>query len=130
MNEIIERELQVIFANADVEDTIAAFERLRAATKEEDIPRLVEALKSNKSDFWTRELLAQPICEIGGPEYLRPLLDVLAKGDAEGHDNDGFAHFLMEMAGTHPAEVRQRLEQLMLEDKYRKDAEWLLEFCK
>ena len=134
MNEVIERELAVLFDsdNTDIERTIEAMQRLKTATRKEDVPRLVEALKSDRNNFWTRELLAEPICEIGGSEYLPELFDAFEQNFAEGHDNDGFAHHLMEIAWSEPGTCKDRLLELLDSDnlKYRDNATWLLEFCK
>ncbi len=134
MNEVIEKELEILWSdfNAnDVEQKLEAFERLKNAATKEDLPQLITALKSEKSDFWIRELLSEPISEFGGSEYLPELFDALQKNFDEGHDNDGFCHFLTEIAHSEPDLCKQKLLKLIdsSDFKHKDHAEWLLEFC-
>jgi hypothetical protein len=69
MNEIIAKELEILwsnFSNYDVEQKLESFERLKNSVTKDDLPQLISALKSEKSDFWIRELLSEPISELGG----------------------------------------------------------------
>ena len=134
MNQIIEQEMKVLWADFDVYDVdqkLASFERLKSAAKEEDLPRLIELLKSEKNDFWVRELLSEPICDLGGAKYLDDLFDALELNKQEGHDNDLFLHFLTEVAETDTEDCRQSLMNLLQipEYKHKRMAEWLLTFC-
>lgn len=135
MNPIIEQEIKILWADFDVYDVdqkLASFERLKNAAKEEDLSRLIELLKSEKSDFWVRELLSEPICELGGTKYLDDLFDALELNKQEGHDNDLFLHFLTELAETDTEGCRQSLMNLLQnpEFKHKEAAEWLLSFCR
>ena len=135
MNPIIEQEINVLWGDYDVysvDQKLASFERLKDAAKEEDLPQLIELLKSDKNNFWTRELLAEPICYLGGTTYLVDLFDALELNKQEGHDNDSFLHFLTEIAASVPEGCRQSLMSLLQESnfRYKKVAEWLLTFCK
>lgn len=114
-----------------VELRLQAFERLKSVATKADLPQLIDALKSEKSDFWIRELLSEPIAELGGPAQLGDLLVALKKGADEGHDNDGFCFHLTEMAEMHPHACRQELEFLLKDQscQFREEAAWLLEFC-
>ena len=134
MNPVIEQEMKVLWSDFDVYDVdqkLASFERLKSAAKEEDLPRLIELLKSEKSDFWVRELLSEPICDLGGTKYLVDLFDALELNKQEGNDNDTFHHFLTEIAWSDPEGCRQSLMTLLKnpEFKHKETAEWLLLFC-
>lgn len=134
MNKIIEEEMEILwssFDENDVDPKLAAFYRLKASCSEKDIPRLVELLKSEKNDFWVRELLSEPICDLGGSQYLPELFEALALNAQEGHDNDGFHHFLTEVAESEPQKCKNKLNELLSEPEYihRDKAEWLLSFC-
>lgn len=132
MKDAIARELKVLWApGEDVDVYLEAFNRLKAAASREDLPDLVVALHSEKSDLWIRELLAEPISELGGAEYLPDLLEALQKGFDDGHDNDAFCHFMIEIASSDPERCREKLLALLAQPdfRYRENAEWLLEYC-
>jgi hypothetical protein len=134
MNTAIVEELEILwsdFEENDVDTKLEAFERLKAIAKKEDLPQLLDALKSERNDFWVRELLSEPISDLGGSKYLPELFDALQKNYDEGHDNDGFNHFLTEIAWAEPEACKEKLEQLLANEdfQHREAAEWLLEFC-
>lgn len=135
MNSLIERELSILWSDNNQEDDVdrilSAFHRLNAAATQDDLPQLVEAIRSEKSDFWIRELLSEPISRLGGVEYLDELFDALALNYADGHDNDGFCHHLTEIAHFEPERCREKLEVLIKTPDFRyiEHAKWLLEFC-
>ena len=134
MNPIIEQEIMVLWGDYDVysvDQKLASFERLKNAIHTEDIPQLIEFLKSKRSDFWVRELLSEPICEIGGAIYLNDLFDAFALNEQDGHDNDSFSHFLIELAQSDPRGCRQNIVKLLQNPEYKhaRIAEWLLTFC-
>ena len=134
MNLLIEKEMEIIwsdFDDYDVDQKLQAFERLKACATEEDLPRLVELLKSEKNDFWVRELLSEPISDLGGTKYLVELFDALEINEKEGHDNDGFNHFLTEIAWSDPEGCKAKLSELLAEKDFRHQevAKWLLTFC-
>jgi len=136
---MIEKEIEAILAWQDVDDdgdidvdrVIKASERLILIATEADLPALVAAIQSPKNNFWTRELFAEPICHLGGADYLEPLLEAFQLGLDEGHDNDSFNVYLIEFAETEPEKCLAKLEELLARDgfKYREAAKWLLEFC-
>jgi hypothetical protein len=135
MNTKIAKELQILWSDFDENDVDAkmeAFERLKRASKKKDLTQLVVALKSEKNDFWTRELISEPISELGGCEYLSELFDALGKNYDDGHDNDTLNHLLTEIAEAEPELCKQKLKELLSEGDYqhRETAEWLFEFCK
>lgn len=136
---MIAKEIEAIFAGQDVGDgevdidgVIAAFERLNSIATEADLPILVAAIQSPRNNFWTRELLSEPICQLGGSDYLEPLLEAAQLGLDEGHDNDSFNMNLSEIAYVEPEKCRTKLEELLAraDFKHREAATWLLEFCK
>lgn len=136
---MIEKEIEAIFAGQDVGDgdvdvdgVLGAFERLRSIATTADLPCLVAAIQSPRNNFWTRELFAEPICQLGGPDYLEPLLEAAHLNLVEGHDNDGFDTHLAEMAYAEPDKCRAQLEQLLARDdfRFREAATRLLEFCR
>lgn len=135
MNDIINREIEILWADDEKyseEQKLAAFKRLKESASQKDLPQLLELLESKKNNFWTRELLSEPISQLGGPKYLPQLFKALSINEEEGHDNDGLRHFLTEMAELESEKCKAELKLLLSqpEFKYKKDAEWLLQFCK
>ena len=134
MNRFIEKELEILwsdFDDYDVEDKIESLERLKKSATKDDLPQLISALKSKRNDFWTRELLSEPISAIGGSEYLPELFDALQKNYVEGYDNDGFLHNLTEIAYFESEICKQKLLELLETPNfnYKNHAVWLLQFC-
>jgi hypothetical protein len=134
MNEVIAKELEILwsdFDENDVEQKLEAFERLKNSACKDDLPQLIAALGTEKNDFWIRELLSEPISELGGSEYLPELFEALQKNYEEGHDNDGFCFFLTELAESKPKLCKEKLFELIDSPnfEYKNHAEWLLEFC-
>lgn len=131
-------EIEAIFAGQDTEDgdidvdgVLAAFERLKNEATVADLPQLVAAIRSPRNNFWTRELLAEPIAELGGTDHLDLLLEAAQLGRDEGHDNDGLNACLIGVAHSAPDKCRVRLEALLARADFRHHeyANWLLEFC-
>lgn len=131
MAQTFEEEMAVLWSENDVDQQLEAFERLKSSAKYEDLPKLVELLKSEKNNFWSRELLAEPISDLGGSEYLEELLEAFELNRLEGHDNDGFCHFLTEIAWAEPNACKVKLTKLLSKPnfEYQKTAKWLLAFC-
>jgi len=135
---MIEREIEAIFAgqdvdgDVDIDGVLGAFERLKTIATKADLPTLLAAIKSPRNNFWTRELLSEPICHLGGTDYFEPLFEAVQLGLDEGHDNDGFHFHLTEIAHAEPTKCRAKLEELLARDdfRHREAARWLLEFCK
>ena len=130
----VETEMEILwssFDECDVDQKLQAFERLKSAATKADLPRLAEFLKSDKNDFWIRELLAEPIGELGGCEYLPELFDALELNRLEGHDNDGFLHALTEIAWAKPEACKTELNRLLSQPEFphKEAAKWLLSFC-
>ena len=134
MSQFIEKEMDILWSDFEdygVEQKLEAFERLKKSATEEDLPKLVELLKSARNDFWVRELLSEPISDLGGTKYLSDLLDALELNEQEGHDNDGFNHQLIEIAWADPDGCKEKLINLLADPtfRHREVAEWLLTFC-
>lgn len=133
----IESDLEAIFAgneipgDVDVDGVLAAFDRLNQKATAADLPTLLAALASPRNNFWTRELLADPIARLGGPAHLPELFVAQAANVAEGHDNDSLDTSLIEIATLHPNACRDRLTQLLAQADYphADAAHWLLKFC-
>ena len=134
MNPVIEKALEILwsdFRDYDVDEKLESFERLKNSALKDDLPQLISALKSKKTDFWIRELLSEPISELGGSDYLPELLEALQKNYDDGHDNDGFCFFLTELAESEPELCKIKLLELIDSPtfEHKDSAKWLLEFC-
>ena len=124
--------LEILWSEAGIDTVLEAQDRLIAIATQEDLPELVEALRSERNNFWTRELLAEPIAYLGGSDSLRELFEAKDKNQKDGHDNDSLNFFLTEIADAEPAACMAKLESLMESPDFphRNYAKWLLEFCK
>lgn len=118
-------------AKGDIDLVLESFTELDRTCAVADLPALVTAIQSEKSDFWLRELLSGSIARIGGCGSLSVLFDALAKGDLEGHDNDLSCSNLTEMAAADPKSCRTALHAIIaVQDHEHKElAQWLLEYC-
>lgn len=135
---MITKEIEAIFAgqdigdgNVDVNGVLATFDRLMDKVTKVDLPQLVVAIQSPRNNFWTRELFAAPICQLGGSDYLEILFEAEQLSSDEGYDNDGFNTYLIEIASAEPEKCRAKLEELLARTDFKHDeaARWLLEFC-
>jgi hypothetical protein len=131
MSSPLQRELEIMWSESDIDAVLEAHQRLMAVATKEDLPLLVSALESQKNDFWTRELLSEPIAYLGSSDFLPVLFDAMERNYQDGHDNDGLAHFLTEIAGQQPTECKAKLEEFLNSPDFahRDRAKWLLEFC-
>ena len=136
---MIETEIEAIFAGQDIGDgdvdvdgVLRAFERLRSLATKAELATLIAAMQSPRNNFWTRELFAELVSQLGGIECLEQLLEVKKLGGDDGHDNDGICTFLSEIAYADPDSCRTKLRKLMAQGDFRfqDEAEWLLGFCK
>jgi hypothetical protein len=131
MSSLLADQLEKLWSETDVETVIETQEQLKSIATKENLPELVDALKSERNDFWTRELLAEPIAYLGGVDYLPELFDALEKNYSGGHDSDTLVHLITEIASLNPNACRAKLEDIKgaSESAYNKYADWLLEFC-
>lgn len=136
---MIENEIEAIFAGqevgggeVDIDGVLEVFGRLMSVATEADLPTLVAAIQSPRNNFWTRELFSEPICHLGGSDYLEVLFEAAQLGLDEGHDNDSFDHNLTEIAYAEPEKCRAKLEELLARSdfQHREAATWLLDFHK
>ena len=119
------------FDESDVDAKLAAFEELKEQISGSDLSELLDAIGSVDINFWTRELLAEPIADLGGAAALPMLLAAYQQNFDAGHDNDGFSHTLTEVASLDPEGTRTVLADLSQADdeNVRNHAGWLLDFC-
>lgn len=134
MTRSIHQELEILwsdFAEHDIDAKLAAFDRLQQVASRADLPDLVQAIQSPRSDFWIRELLASLICTLDGSTYLAQLLAALDQNFSEGHDNDGFQQHLIELVIAEPETCRAKLLSLLNTVTFssQESAAWLLSFC-
>jgi len=117
--------------STDVEAAVAAAARLHAEATAEDLPRLLDLLKTGR-DFFIREAAAWPLVELAGPAVLREVFAAYQLGFDEGHDNDGFTAALLEIPALHPVETKPALENLVTHEAGAtlEHAQWLMEFCR
>jgi len=131
-----EKDLELIFdlqdvdGDVDIDGVLEAFYRLNDAASREDLPLLLEAIQSPKNNFWTRELLSEPIARLGGSTVLEPLFAAYHANVEEGHDNDGFSTFLIEIAETDTERCVEECNRLLAKPSFEHGelARWLLTF--
>ena len=134
MNEHLVSEMEILWSNTSeysLDLKLEAFDRFKSKLTKEDLPELVILMSSDKNDFWIRELLAEPIADLGGTMYLFELFEAQHRNELEGHDNDLLNHYLTEIAELEPIECKRKLKQYINDSnfQYRDSANWLLEFC-
>lgn len=115
----------------DIDAQLAAFQELKATVTIRDLPVLLEALPSDRSNFAVRELLAEPAIHLAGAGALPELMAAFRKNFEEGHDNDGFQRLLVDLAEADREGVRIGLQKLARHANKAEleDINWLLEFC-
>ena len=112
-----------------VDVCVRASERIHRESTVEDVPNLLELLKSES--FFVREAAAWPLAELVGPAALEQLLAAYQRGFDDGHDNDGFTAALLEIPALYPEETPPALRAITsaAAEPMRTHALWLLEFC-
>ena len=123
--------LETMWSETNVDTVLEAQRRLVSLVTREDLPELVDALKSDRNDFWTRELISEPVAYLGAVDSLPEPFEALEKNSSDGHDGDSLVHFLIEIAMMNPEACRARLEELKdpPDSVNTKFVDWLLEFC-
>jgi len=116
-----------LWSGANTDSVFEAQQELISIATKEDLPELVDALRSERNNFWTRELLAEPIAYLGGSDILGELFDAKDKNYNEGHDNDSLNFFLTEIAAAERTACRAKLESLIESPDFphRNCARWL-----
>ncbi len=129
MDSIAWTETVAALRSEDIETCVAAATSLHENATAENIPALLELLKTG--DFFAREAAAWPLAQLAGVSHLSELLSAYQKGFDEGHDNDGFTAALIEIPALFPSEARKELTRLISvsDDAIREHCVWLLEFC-
>lgn len=133
---MIEKDLELIFdlqdvdGDVDIDGVLEAFYRLKAEVSSDDLPLLLKAIQSPENNFWTRELLSEPIARLGGSTVLEPLFVAFAANEKEGHDNDGFSVFLIEIAESETEQCIAECNRLLAHPSFEHGdlARWLLTF--
>jgi hypothetical protein len=127
----IEEIIDFLINGHDVDAQLRAFGQLKVSVTKNDLPLLLQTIKSETCGFWVRELLSEPIIDLGGAEALPELLAALQKNYEEGHDNDSFTAFLMDLAESDPVGAREQLVKMAktASPSELKDINWLLEYC-
>ncbi len=123
--------IKFLESSDDIDAQLEAFQKLKASVTPQDLPVLLEALKSKTSNFAVRELLAEPIVNLAGVKVLPELMAAFRKNFEEGHDNDTFQALLVDLAETDREGVRVELQKLAKHANKAEleDINWLLEFC-
>lgn len=123
--------IKFLETGSDVDAQLEAFSKLNESATENDLPVLLEAIKSETSNFWVRELLSEPIIKLAGSKAIPELMAAFQKNFEEGHDNDDFQLFLAELAEEDPSGVRTALEKLATtaSKSELENINWLLEYC-
>ena len=116
--------------DGDSDSVLEAHARLKDAVSTTDLPLLLDALKSPDNNFWSRELIGELVAKTGGSDCLADLLEALAAGVAEGHDNDGLQSSLIMLAEGEPEKCSRKLTELMASPNFKNQeaATWLLTF--
>ncbi|MCP3974118.1 MAG: hypothetical protein GY720_06465 [bacterium] len=129
MEELVQRALEV--PTGSMKRDLALFAEIRRAASRSDVPLLLETMQSDRANFWIREMLAEPACDLGGPKALPELLGAFAANTAEGHDNDSFSVHLIGLVEEEPAASAAVLSEIIEEGDadLRPIAGWLLEYC-
>ena len=104
--------LKDIDGDVDIDGVLEAFYHLKSTAKESDLSILLKAIKSPRNNFWTRELLSEPIARLGGVSVLEPLLHAYDANTKEGHDNDSFGLNLVELVTREPLRSAAELRRL------------------
>ena len=113
MSKRIEEIISFLKTGDDVGAQLAAFDELKKCATLADLPTLIAEVKSETCGFWVRELLAEPICELGGPSVLLDLLLAYNLNLDEGHDNDSFSSTLDDLAFTDPEGCTREIDRIL-----------------
>ena len=113
IDDLLESVLGLQYDIDDLDAILAAYAEIGARATVEDLPKLLETPRSDRSDFFVREMLAAPIAALGGPSVLEELLAAFQRNYAEGHDTDGMSLHLIELVEADPASAANELERLL-----------------
>ena len=129
MNSALWKEIIASVQPTDGSLPTPAEDRLRDEATIEDIPKLLEVLRSDNAHL--REVAVMPLIELAGPRVLPELFEALQRGLDEGRSESRFFGALLHLPELFPAETRSVLLHLRTSgsESTRKNSEWLLEFC-
>ena len=108
-------------------DVLAAYAEIREAASESDLPELLAALESSRGDFWSREMLAEPIADIGGLSVVERLLVAYRRNSEDGHDNDSLGTTLHELLTLEENAERELRRLVDAGSDISAEAQWWLE---
>jgi hypothetical protein len=108
-----------------------AYAELMNLVTHDDLPILIEEIRSPTSDFFVRESLALPIIRIGGVKFLPDIIYAFDLNLKENYDNDGFSAFLVELAESDQSGCQAELDKILKskDESLKESAKWLMEFC-
>ncbi len=129
MNSALWNEIIASALPTDGSQPTPAGERLRGEATVEDVPKLLELLRSNNGHL--RDLAVMPLVELAGPRVLPELFEALRRDMDEGRSEGSFCGALMHLPELFPDETRAVLLHLRTSgsESMRENSEWLLEFC-
>lgn len=113
VEELIEGVLQFPADGRDVGEMLRMCADIRAQATIEDLPLLLRRLDSDRSDFLVREMLSEPVADLGGPTVLPELLRAYERNRADGHDNDSFVIHLIDLVELNPGESADLLSRIL-----------------
>ncbi len=122
--------LHDIDGDVDIEGVLEAFYHLNSTATKSDLPILLRAIKSPRNNFWTRELLSEPIARLGEVSVLESLLNAFHINERDGHDNDGFSAHLSYLVALEPQTSYKELIRLKNDPNFKHEelCDWLLEY--
>lgn len=122
--------LQDVDGEADIDGVLEAFYHLNDTVTEHDIPFLLKSIKSPRNNFWTRELLSEPIARLGGVITLEPLLRGCYANEKENGETDGFSAHLSYLVARKPQASYKELKRLKNDPDFEHNelCDWLLEY--
>jgi hypothetical protein len=65
IDELVQKTLEL--PTDSIESDLAFFAEIRKTAGADDVSLLLEATKSDRANFWIREVLAETVCFLGGP---------------------------------------------------------------
>ncbi len=135
MNKEIETEVKKMWEGSksgNIDDPLDAYERINIIAQKSDLPQLIEHLESENNNFWTRELLSDPISRLGDHTCLKVLLEAISKNEQEGHDNDSLNFNILNLIDNDLENCTTTLEKLLSDPTYpnKAIAEDFLTYCR
>lgn len=113
----------------NLDAALAAATALHKNATIEDVPRIRELLRDG--DFFVCEAVGWPLSDLGATEAIPDLLEAMYRCEQQGHDNDGLAAAVADLAEAHPHATRKMLDLLRSSDHchLHQLVDWVMEFC-